>query len=80
MLEHQPFLIRFYPKHQLLEQMMGQTLKEEIRITHVENPNTRLILISCSQGILCSSSLSCYLLLSNYDGSNTQRGNQDNSC
>ena len=29
----------------------------------VENPNTRLILISCSQGILCSSSLSCYLLL-----------------
>ena len=29
----------------------------------VENPNTRLILISCSQGILCSSSLSCSLLL-----------------
>ena len=29
----------------------------------VENPNTRLILISCSQGILSSSSFSCYLLL-----------------
>ena len=30
---------------------------------HVENPNTRLLLISCSQGILSSSSFSCYLLL-----------------
>ena len=29
----------------------------------VENPNTRLILISCSQGILSSPSFSCYLLL-----------------
>ena len=32
-------------------------------LVSVENPNTRLILISCSQGILSSSSLSCYLLL-----------------
>ena len=30
---------------------------------HVENSNTRLLLISCSQGILSSSSFSCYLLL-----------------
>ena len=29
----------------------------------VENPNTRLLLISCSQGILSSSSFSCYRLL-----------------
>ena len=29
----------------------------------VENSNTRLLLISCSQGILSSSSFSCYLLL-----------------
>ena len=29
----------------------------------VENPNTRLLLISCSQGILSSSSFSCYPLL-----------------
>ena len=29
----------------------------------VENSNTRLLLISCSQGILGSSSFSCYLLL-----------------
>ena len=29
----------------------------------VENPNTRLFLISCSQGILSSTSFSCYLLL-----------------
>ena len=29
----------------------------------VENFNTRLLLISCSQGILSSSSFSCYLLL-----------------
>ena len=32
-------------------------------IYSVENPNTRLLLISCSQGILSSSSFSCYLLL-----------------
>ena len=32
-------------------------------ILNVENPNTRLFLISCSQGILSSSSFSCYLLL-----------------
>ena len=36
---------------------------ESFLMMYVENPNTRLILISCSQGILCSSSLSCYLLL-----------------
>ena len=29
----------------------------------VENLNTRLLLISCSQGILSSSSFSCYPLL-----------------
>ena len=40
------------------------TLESCIQSTRrVENPNTRLILISCSQGILSSSSFSCYLLL-----------------
>ena len=34
-----------------------------LEIQAVENPNTRLLLISCSQGILSSSSFSCYLLL-----------------
>ena len=32
-------------------------------IAPVENSNTRLLLISCSQGILSFSSFSCYLLL-----------------
>ena len=33
------------------------------QVMSVENSNTRLLLISCSQGILSSSSFSCYLLL-----------------
>ena len=36
---------------------------EMYNIGVVENSNTRLLLISCSQGILSSSSFSCYLLL-----------------
>ena len=38
------------------------TTSEELT-EDVENPNTRLLLISCSQGILSSSSFSCYPLL-----------------
>ena len=38
-------------------------LSSTIMDQNVENPNTRLLLISCSQGILSSSSFSCYLLL-----------------
>ena len=38
-------------------------LHDDYLATLVENSNTRLLLISCSQGILSSSSFSCYLLL-----------------
>ena len=44
----------------VLERILIAMLNEN---TAVENSNTRLLLISCSQGILSSSSFSCYLLL-----------------
>ena len=40
-----------------------QSFAYSVLVTSVENSNTRLLLISCSQGILSSSSFSCYLLL-----------------
>ena len=38
-------------------------IQSNVMLSFVENPNTRLFLISCSQGILSSPSFSCYLLL-----------------
>ena len=40
-----------------------ETTGTAVITSYVENSNTRLLLISCSQGILSSSSFSCYLLL-----------------
>ena len=46
-----------------LRRVIGRVANRPVMVNHVENPNTRLLLISCSQGILSSSSFSCYLLL-----------------
>ena len=53
-----------YHQHQnKAENRFGLAKHYTNTVMNVENPNTRLILISCSQGILSSSSFSCYLLL-----------------
>ena len=49
--------------HLLVWRLFGQRNIGQTESSAVENSNTRLLLISCCQGILSSSSFSCYLLL-----------------